>query len=150
MGRGGEGHPRQGVRGVVDEALTTFEQGMGNWFIRGNLAVDSSAVRVFAARSEITSCDLPVPDYHFAAKEVKWVSRSLLVARPAVLYVRDVPIAWIPFVIVAFGVGEVSMSSTGSFAARSITAGWRRTPGPCRSRSAGSTSSPSASRRPSA
>ena len=85
-------------RGVVDEALTTFDQGMGNWFIRGNLAVDSSAVRVFAARSEITSCDLPVPDYHFAAKEVKWVSRSLLVARPAVLYVRDVPVAWIPFI----------------------------------------------------
>ena len=85
-------------RGVVDEALTTFDQGMGNWFIRGNLGVDSSAVRVFAARSEITSCDLPVPDYHFAAKEVKWVSRSLLVARPAVLYVRDVPVAWIPFI----------------------------------------------------
>jgi sec-independent protein translocase protein TatC len=85
-------------RGVVDEALTTFEQGMGNWFIRGNFAVDSSAVRVFAAQSEITSCDLPVPDYHFAAKEVKWVSRSLLVARPAVLYIRDVPIAWIPFI----------------------------------------------------
>ncbi len=85
-------------RGVVDDALTTFDQGMGNWFIRGNLGVDSSAVRVFAAHSQITSCDLPVPDYHFAAKEVKWVSRSLLVARPAVLYVRDVPVAWIPFI----------------------------------------------------
>ena len=85
-------------RGVVDEALTTFDQGMGNWYIRGNFGVDSSAVRVFAANSEITSCDLPIPDYHFAAKEVKWVSRSLLVARPAVLYIRDVPIAWIPFI----------------------------------------------------
>ena len=52
-------------RGVVDEALTTFDQGMGNWYIRGNLGVDSSAVRVFAAHSEITSCDLPIPDYHF-------------------------------------------------------------------------------------
>lgn len=85
-------------RGIVDAALTTFEQGMGNWYIRGNIGVDSSAVRVFAARSEITSCSLPVPDYHFSAKEVKWVSRSLLVARPAVLYVRDVPVAWIPFI----------------------------------------------------
>ena len=85
-------------RGVVDEALTSFDQGMGNWFIRGNFGVDSSAVRVFAANSEITSCNLPIPDYHFAAKEVKWVSRSLLVARPAVLYIRDVPIAWIPFI----------------------------------------------------
>lgn len=28
---------------------------------------------------------------------MKWVGKSIMVARPAVLYVRDVPIAWIPF-----------------------------------------------------
>ena len=64
--------------------------------MRGNLAVDSSASRLFAAESEFTSCDLPVPHYHFQAKEVKWVAQSVLVARPAVLYIRDVPVAWLP------------------------------------------------------
>ena len=48
--------------------------------------------------SEITSCDLPTPHYHFAAREVKWISRDVLVARPVVLYVRDVPILWLPFI----------------------------------------------------
>ena len=85
-------------RGVVDDALTSFAETGTNWFIRGNLAADSSSSRLFAAGSEITSCDLPVPHYHFAAKEVKWVSKSVIVARPAVLYIRDVPIAWLPFI----------------------------------------------------
>jgi Tat protein translocase TatC len=85
-------------RGVVKGALTRVEETGANWWVRGNLAADSSASRLYAAAGEITSCDLPIPDYHFATKEVKWVSKSLLVGRPAVLYVRDVPVAWIPFI----------------------------------------------------
>ncbi len=84
-------------RGVFSEAFTTFDELGDNWFVRGNLAVDSSASRLYAAGGEFTSCDLPQPHYHFEAGEVKWVSQSYLVARPAVLYVRDVPIAWLPF-----------------------------------------------------
>jgi Tat protein translocase TatC len=84
-------------RGVVREALTNFQQGSANWFIRGNLAVDSSRSRLFGGNAEMTSCDLPVPHYHFSSHEIKWISKSVMVARPAVLYIRDVPIAWIPF-----------------------------------------------------
>ena len=29
---------------------------------------------------------------------MKWVSKNVLVARPVVLYVRDVPILWLPFI----------------------------------------------------
>jgi Tat protein translocase TatC len=85
-------------RGVVSDAFTTFRQGATNWFLRGDLAQDSSAARLFAAQGEITSCDLPTPHYHFSAREVKWISQTVMVARPAVLYVRDVPILWLPFV----------------------------------------------------
>jgi Tat protein translocase TatC len=84
-------------RGVISDALTSFDELGANWFVRGNLAVDSSASRLYAANSEFTSCDLPVAHYHFRAGEVKWVSQSVLVARPAVLYIRDVPIVWLPF-----------------------------------------------------
>lgn len=84
-------------RGVFDEAFTTFEELGASWFVRGNLAVDSSASRLYAGGGEFTSCDLPIPHYEFRAGQVKWVSNSYLVARPAVLYVRDVPIAWLPF-----------------------------------------------------
>jgi hypothetical protein len=85
-------------RGVVTDALTDFKEGSTAWFLRGDIAQDSSASRLFAASSDITSCDLPVPHYYFEAKEVKWTANHFIVARPAVLYVRDVPILWLPFV----------------------------------------------------
>ena len=85
-------------RGVVDSALTSFNESGAVWFLRGNVAQDSSSSRLYGGSSEITSCDLPVPDYHFAAKEVKWISERILIARPATLYVQDVPVLWLPFV----------------------------------------------------
>ncbi|HMU61003.1 MAG TPA: twin-arginine translocase subunit TatC [Gemmatimonadales bacterium] len=85
-------------RGVVNGALTSFEQGGAEWFLRGSIAQDSSSKRIYAASSEITSCDLPDPHYHFSAGEVKWISGTVMVARPTVLYVRDVPVMWLPFV----------------------------------------------------
>ncbi len=85
-------------RGFVDGALTNFSQSGVEWFLRGGLAVDSASVRMYASRSAITSDDLPNPTYHFSAGEIKWVSNTFLVARPAVLYVRDVPVMWLPFV----------------------------------------------------
>ena len=84
-------------RGLVQNGLTSFPQQGTNWYLRGNIAVDSSSSRVYASAREVTSCDLPDAHYHFSAKELKWISGSVMVARPAVLYIRDVPIAWIPF-----------------------------------------------------
>ncbi len=83
---------------VVSEAFTKFNEMGGDWYLRGNVAIDSSYSRLFAAHSEFTSCDLPDPHYHFQSSQVKWVSQSIIVARPAVLYVRDVPLVWLPFI----------------------------------------------------
>ncbi|HXF96694.1 MAG TPA: twin-arginine translocase subunit TatC [Gemmatimonadales bacterium] len=85
-------------RGTVLDALTDFEQGGATWYMRGNLAVDSGSTRLYGASSAVTTCDLPVPHYHFAAREVKWINQNVMVARPAVLYIRDVPILWLPFI----------------------------------------------------
>jgi sec-independent protein translocase protein TatC len=85
-------------RGMIRDALTNFNEGSTVWFLRGNVAQDSSSSRIYAGRSDITSCDLPTPHYHFAARQMKWVSRSVMVARPVTLYVRDVPILWLPFI----------------------------------------------------
>lgn len=85
-------------RGVVSDALTSFKQGSTDWFLRGDLAQDSSSSRLYASHGEITSCDLPTPHYHFSAGEVKWISKTVMVARPATLYIRDVPVLWLPFV----------------------------------------------------
>ncbi|HKI94842.1 MAG TPA: twin-arginine translocase subunit TatC [Gemmatimonadales bacterium] len=83
--------------GVVDEALTSFNQSGVDWFLRGGLRVDSASTRIYAGGGDVTSCDLPEPHYHFQAGKVKWVTNTILVARPAVLYVRDVPVLWLPF-----------------------------------------------------
>lgn len=84
-------------RGLVQDGRTTFPQQGANWVINGNMAMDSSTKRIYASAREVTSCDLPESHYHFTAKELKWVNGSTMVARPATLYIRDVPIAWIPF-----------------------------------------------------
>ncbi len=85
-------------RGVVLGALTNFQEGGTVWFLRGNVANDSSASRIYAGAGELTSCNLPVPHYHFSTKQVKWVSQTVLAARPVVLYIRDVPVLWLPFI----------------------------------------------------
>ncbi len=85
-------------RGVFSDALTNFKQGSTTWFLRGDVAKDSLNNRIFAGHGDITSCDLPVPHYHFSAREIKWVSNTVLVARPVVLYIQDVPVLWLPFI----------------------------------------------------
>jgi Tat protein translocase TatC len=85
-------------RGIVADAFTSFKQSGVEWFLRGQLAVDSASTRMYAGGSNITSSDLPLPDYHFSAGEIKWVSNTIMVARPAILYVRDVPVLWLPFI----------------------------------------------------
>ena len=85
-------------RGTVRDALTDVQQGGATWYTRGNLAIDSGSTRVYGARAEFTSDGQPVPDYHFSAGQVKWLNKTTMVARPVVLYVRDVPILWLPFI----------------------------------------------------
>src|SRR5437879_1619962 len=84
--------------GTVSEGLTDCQRGGATWYMRGDLAVDSASTRMYGASSQITSDDRPVPDYHFGTHRVKWLSKNVMVARPAVLYVRDVPIMWLPFI----------------------------------------------------
>jgi len=86
-------------RGTVRDALTDFQQGGVTWYVRGKgLAADSGSRRVYAKDAIFTSDPQPVPDYHFAAGQVKWINKRTMIARPAVLYVRDVPIMWLPFI----------------------------------------------------
>src|SRR5688572_9347257 len=45
----------------------------------------------------VIACDDSIPDYYFKAKEIKRTG-SFVVGRPAVLYIGDVPVMWLPFV----------------------------------------------------
>ncbi len=85
-------------RGFIEGALTNFQQSGVDWFLRGGISVDSASVRLYSGHSDVTSCDLPDPHYYFRSGSVKWVTNTIMVARPAVLYVHDVPVLWLPFI----------------------------------------------------
>jgi len=53
---------------------------------------------VFARGGSATSCDDSIPDYRFEFKEAKRTSNNTLVARPALLYIKDIPVLWLPFI----------------------------------------------------
>lgn len=90
-------------RGNVTSISTSIESG-GKWFVWGaaagfvNDTTGGRTTRFYAKNGSITSCDDSIPDYHFQSKEIKLVSKNLLVARPAVLYIGDVPVFWLPFI----------------------------------------------------
>ena len=90
-------------RGSVSNITTSLESGE-QWFVSGARAgfvSDTTAGRAtafYVRGGTITSCDDSIPDYHFASKQIKLVSKNILVARPAVLYIGEVPVFWLPFI----------------------------------------------------
>ena len=91
-------------RGIVDVFTTSSKQTGQTWYVTGHQAAfvgDTTALAhntEYALDGSITSCDLAVPHYHFQSTEIKVVSKSIMVARPAVLYIADVPVLWMPFI----------------------------------------------------
>ncbi len=89
-------------RGIVTNVSTSVESGQ-TWFVtarRSFFQGDSSSTaqqKFFARNGTITSCSDSHPDYYFKAKEIKLIQGKLLVARPAILFIEDVPVAWLPF-----------------------------------------------------
>ena len=90
-------------RGIISGFSTAVEQGE-NWRVsgaRGAVVSDTTVQggRIFFVHDgAITSCQDSVPHYHFQARDIKYVQKNLLVIRPAVLYIGDVPVLWLPFI----------------------------------------------------
>lgn len=89
--------------GRVENVTTVVESGQ-RWIVHGRVAAfrgdTSEAGRsVFYARDGwLTSCEEDEPHYHFAGKEMKLISKNVMVVRPAILYIADIPVLWLPFV----------------------------------------------------
>jgi len=90
-------------RGTAFDVTTAVNSGQV-WVVHGErtgFLNDSSAAKknAFYARDGwITSCTEKAPHYHFASKEMKVIAKDVMVARPAVLYIGDIPVFWLPFV----------------------------------------------------
>ncbi len=91
---------REGIAYGVSTAVESGER----WLVHGQVAAfkgDTSATgsTTFYARSgSFTACQDPNPHFHFASSEIKMISKNILVARPAVMYIADVPVLWLPFI----------------------------------------------------
>lgn len=90
--------------GRLTNSFVKVQESGQDWFIRseiGKTALGDSArnipARFYGLGGSLTSCDDSIPDYHFAFREIKR-TKNTLVARPGVLYIRDIPVMWLPFV----------------------------------------------------
>lgn len=90
---------RQGVTGAFSTSVTSGQR----LFLsaRQSLIVGDSLVSgrhiVYASNGSFTYCDHPEPHFHFTTGEMKFVSENVMIARPGVLYIGNVPVFWIPF-----------------------------------------------------
>jgi hypothetical protein len=92
-------------RAQVTGASTSVPQSGETLFIAGEkIAVvaggdslrSANDATYYLREGTITACDDTIPDYFFKAKEIKRTG-SFVVARPAILYIGDVPVIWLPF-----------------------------------------------------
>ena len=84
--------------------LSTAAKSTATWYVTGDVGAfsgDSSSAQgnaVYILNGTITSCDDTFPHYHFRATEIKRIGGSVMVARPAILYIQDIPVMWFPFI----------------------------------------------------
>jgi hypothetical protein len=90
--------------GVGTEVSGANKNGNDVWYVEAHTAAfagDTTTAQrsaFYGKNGTITACDDTFPHYHFAAGEIKRVAGDIVVARPAVLYILDVPVMWFPFI----------------------------------------------------
>jgi hypothetical protein len=102
VGRGRIEYDLEGRQGVTGAFSTSVVSGQRLFLSarQGTLVTDSLVPgrhMVFARDGSFTYCEHAEPHFHFATREMKFVSENVMVARPGVLYIGEVPVFWIPF-----------------------------------------------------
>ncbi len=90
---------RQGITGAFSTSVTSGQRLYLS--ARQSALVADSVVSgrhiVYAKNGSFTYCDHTEPHFHFTTGEMKFISQNVMVARPGVLYIGEVPVFWIPF-----------------------------------------------------
>ena len=90
--------------GKALDVTTTTEAGGDRWIVHGGVTAfknDTSRggrTEIYGRHGWLTSCTDPRPHYHFAGTEMKFITNNVMVVRPAILYIADIPVLWLPFV----------------------------------------------------
>ena len=93
-------------RGSAFDAQTKLTEG-ATWVMNGDLPAILPDT-VFGHDINFTSCEEEEPHYHFAARELKAIGGSWLVARNVTLNFGDVPVLWLPFIFQSTETGRRS------------------------------------------
>src|SRR4051812_382409 len=121
IARGRMAYNLVGHRGSVTNISTSIAETGNTWYIGGfnaNFVSDTTKARetsYYVRNGIITSCDDSVPDYHFRSDQIKMISKNIMVARPAVLYIGEVPVMWLPFIFQDIRSGRRSGVTTPRF-----------------------------------
>lgn len=84
--------------------ISTSAKSSATWYVsahKGAFSGDSASAQgsaFYGRDGDITSCDDTFPHYHFRATEIKRIGGNVMVARPAILYIYDIPVMWFPFI----------------------------------------------------
>jgi LptD protein len=82
-----------------------FAANLGDmWFLswtNAAVSADTGAAKgatLYAVKGAMTSCNDTIPDYRFEFGEAKRTSSNTIIARPAIMYIKDIPVLWLPFI----------------------------------------------------
>lgn len=90
---------RQGLTGAFSTSVTSGQRlylSAKRSVIVSDTLVSGRHI-VYASNGSFTYCDHAEPHFHFTTGEMKFISQNVMVARPGVLYIGNVPVFWIPF-----------------------------------------------------
>jgi lipopolysaccharide assembly outer membrane protein LptD (OstA) len=91
-------------QGNIFEAKTSFDRG----FYTGGRIRRMPDESLDVVEGAYTTCDLAKPHYHFEGKAMKVYLGDKVVARPIVMYIRDVPVFALPFYVFSIRKGRHS------------------------------------------
>jgi len=120
-------------RRVTATDMRTAAAASSVWFIRserGGFVSDTVGGTFYGRTATLTTDPDSVPHYRFEVGEVKQISSNVMVARPAVLYIGEVPVMWIPFLYQDLRKGRRSGLLTPRFGAGELlrnSSNYRRT-----------------------
>jgi len=91
-------------RGRIDLGDTKIEEG----FYHGEEIKKLDGNDMFVRDGRYTTCDLPEPHYYFGSPRMKVGVQDKVVAEPVYLYIADVPVFGLPFVVLPNRAGRRS------------------------------------------
>ena len=82
-------------KGKITKGKTNFNQS----FYNGETLTKDKNELFYINNSLFTTCELDHPHYYFHSKQMKMIPNDRVIAKPMTLYIRDLPIFYLPFAV---------------------------------------------------